>query len=80
MDKIEFFVYLVAHQPAPFIAWAHTPLKAIEIVINDNIYKFPGMFAKETELLEPRLHFRSLSGIFVKDKLYPVAEEADWQA
>ena len=79
-EQIEFFVYLADYQQAPFIEWAHTPLDAINKAINNNITRYPGIFAKESELSEPNLHFRSLSGYWIKDPKFPVADKANWDA
>lgn len=81
-SDIEYFVYLSDYQPGPFIEWANSPLEAIEKAINKNVVSFPGMFIPEKEIpeMEYRFHFRSLSGIFVRNKHFPMAEVAYWDS
>jgi len=79
-EVMEFFVYLNEYQEAPFIVTSGSPLDAIEDAINENHHRHPGYFATASEIQDPRKHFMSRSGIFVRDKRYPNATPAIWEA
>lgn len=77
---MEFFVYLNEYQEGPFITKGKTPLDAIEVAINENVHRYPGYFATASEIADPKRHFMSRTGIFVRDSRYPNAMEAHWEA
>jgi hypothetical protein len=77
---MEFFVYLNEYQEAPFIIKSKTPLDAIEEAINENVHRHPGYFATASEIRDPKKHFMSRSGIFVRDTRFPNAMESYWEA
>jgi len=79
-EVIEYFVYLNEYQDAPFIIKCKTPLDAIETAINDNLHRYPSYFATASEIQDPRHHFISRTGIFVRDNKYPTAMPAHWEA